>query len=296
MAETIIITVLFVAVCLLAARLISLKSRISSLSEQLDDPENPLITTTLDGDELEEVLKKINLMKENDYMAKLNVTKEQAALKQAIADISHDIRTPLTSVVGYLQLAERSAENEEQRANIDIALERARYCSSLVNDFFELSVIDSNGIEPVMDKIDVNDMLCELILANYPNFEGKGVEPHFEDSGVPIYVRADRKMLTRVLQNLISNGIKYGSGSLDFVIHTDDTVNISVSNTVSEKQIDTEKMFNKFYRASSSRTANGAGIGLYICKEFMEAMGGNIFATLENDVLTITVSLERSVS
>ncbi|MDE6595336.1 MAG: HAMP domain-containing histidine kinase, partial [Oscillospiraceae bacterium] len=273
--EIFVIIVLSAAVCVLAVKLFCLKSRIGSISKQLDDKDNTLITTQLNGDELEAVVKKINLMIENNHKAKVEISKEQIALKQAIADISHDIRTPLTAVIGYLQLAEK----ENQQNNISIALERAKYCSSLVNDFFELSIIDSKGCEPVMESVDVNDMLCELILANFPNFEAKSITPHFEDSGKPVYAYADRKMLTRVIQNLISNGIKYGIEQLDFTLTADEAVHISVSNPISDNEINTEKMFDKFYRASRSRTEGGAGIGLYICKQFIEAMDGSVSAS-----------------
>lgn len=282
-----IIIVLSAAVCVLAAKLFSLKSRIASVSKQLDDKDRTLITTQLSGDELETVVKKINRMIENDHQAKAGISREQAALKQAVADISHDIRTPLTSVVGYLQLAQR----ENPQKNIGIALERARYCSSLVNDFFELSVIDSRGCEPSMESVDVNDLLCELILANFPSFEAKGITPYFADSSRPVYAYADRKMLARVIQNLISNGIQYGRDRLCFTLTADETVRISVSNPVLDHETDTERIFDKFYRVSRSRTADGAGIGLYICRRFAEAMDGSVSAVAADGILTITVTL-----
>ena len=292
--EIFIIIVLSAAVCVLAVKLFSLKHRISLVSKQLDDEKNALITTQLKGDVFEDVVRKINVMKENEHKTKVEINKEQAALKQAIADISHDIRTPLTSVVGYLQLAEKNAENEEQRADIEIALERAKYCSTLVNDFFELSVIDSKGIEPVMESVDVNDLLCELILANFPNFEAKGITPRFEDSGNPVYAKADKKMLTRVIQNLISNGIKYSSDRLEISLEeTENAVKISLTNPISDYDIDVEKIFDKFYQSSKARTANGAGIGLYVCKQFVTAMDGMISASLEKGVLTVTVTLDK---
>lgn len=291
--EIFIIIVLSAAVCVLAVKLFSLKHRISLVSKQLDDEKNALITTQLKGDVFEDVVHKINVMKENEHKTKVEINKEQAALKQAIADISHDIRTPLTSVVGYLQLAEKNAENEEQRADIEIALERAKYCSTLVNDFFELSVIDSKGIDPVMESVDVNDILCELILANFPNFEAKGITPRFEDSGNPVYAKADKKMLTRVIQNLISNGIKYSSDRLEISLEeTKNAVKISLTNPISDYDIDVEKIFDKFYQSSKARTANGAGIGLYVCKQFITAMDGMIYASLENGLLTVTVTLD----
>lgn len=291
--EIFIIIALSAAVCILAAKLMFLKKRIRNVSKQLDDSKNSLITTELNGDELEALVGKINLMIENEHKAKAEVSKEQTVLKQAIADISHDIRTPLTSVVGYLQLADKSAENEEQRTNIRIALERAKYCTTLVNDFFELSVIDSNGCEPIMEKVDVNDMLCELILANYPDFEAKSITPHFEDSGKPVYASADKKMLARVIQNLISNGIKYGSPGLDFTLTDDEAVHISVSNPVMENDIDVERIFVKFYQTSRSRSTSGAGIGLYICRKFVEAMNGSIMADIDAGRLTINVILNK---
>lgn len=285
--EIFVIAALSAAVCVLGAKLFSLKDRIASLSEQLDEKENPLITTQLDGDELEAVVKKINLMIEDNRKAKVETEREQAALRQAIADISHDIHTPLTAVVGYLQLAQK----EDPQTNIVIALERARYCGSLVNDFFELSVIDANGCQPVMESVDVNDMLCELILANFPNFEARSITPHFQDSGRPVHAHADRKMLTRVMKNLISNGIQYGSERLDFTLAACEAVRISVSNPISDQEIDTEKMFDRFYRAGRFRTAGGAGIGLYLCKRFVEAMGGGISASVGDSMLTVTVTL-----
>ncbi len=142
-----------------------------------------------------------------------------------------------------------------------------------------------------MESVDVNDMLCELILANFPNFEAKSITPYFEDSGKPVYAHADRKMLTRVLQNLISNGIKYGIDRLDFTLTADEVVHISVSNPISDNEIDTEKMFDKFYCASRSRTADGAGIGLYICKQFVEAMDGSVSASVGDGILTISFTL-----
>ena len=283
-----IIFALSAAVCVLAAKLFSLKSRIASLSRQLDEREPSLITTSFAGDALEAVVKKINRMIENSRRAKIEIKREQAALKQAIADISHDIRTPLTSVVGYLQLAER----ENDCAYIGIALERAKYCGSLVNDFFELSVLDSKGCEPVMECVDVNDLLCELILAHFPSFEAKGVTPRFEDSGKPLYARADRKMLTRVLQKLIANGIQYGGGRLDITLAAGDTVQLYVSNLKPDPAPDPKNIFDRFYREGTARAAGGAGIGLYLCKRFVEAMDGKISACAEDGLLTVAVTLE----
>lgn len=290
--EIIIISALCVAAFLLSAKLIALKRRIRALSIQLDDCDATLIAAQLNGDELETVVKKINSKIAEEQKAKAQIRKEQDAIKQAIANISHDMRTPLTSVIGYLQLAERSAENDEQRANIRIALERAKHCCSLVDDFFELSVIDANGCDPVMEKIDVNELLCEMILANHPVFEAKRITPRFDYSKEPVYALADRKLLTRVIQNLLSNAVKYGYDSIDFSVVSSETVCISVANPIADNDLDTERLFDRFYRASKSRTDSGAGIGLYLCKQLLESMGGRISASVDSGSLTISVTLK----
>lgn len=187
------------------------------------------------------------------------------------------MKTPLTSVIGYLQLAKKCCCDKETMANLSIALERAEYCNKLMNDFFELSVIDTDEYSVHMEQIDVSSLLCEQILANYPNFEQKGITPVFGQADQKIYALADRQMLVRVVQNPISNSIKYSNDEVSFAINVKDDIMIAVSNPVSEK-IDTEQIFGKFYRSEQSRGGEGMGLGLYICDKFIHRMGGTILA------------------
>lgn len=290
--EYLIIVILSAAVLFLAARLLLIKKQLKSVSEQLDDYNGKLVSVELTGDELEGIVLKINSMIDDISKIKSDADKNSAALKETIADISHDMRTPLTSVIGYLQLALKDCTDSEQRKNINIALERAVYCSKLIDEFFELSVIDSKGCTANLENVDVNELLCELILANYPNFEAKGITPFFEDTGKPVVALADRKMLTRIIQNLISNSIKYAVGKVEFAVYSADMIEISVSNHTTEKFIDTARIFDKFFQTSKSRTSGGAGIGLYICKQFAEAMGGSIEAIFKGEMLTFVLKLQ----
>ncbi len=289
--EYLIIAILSAAVLFLAARLFLLKKQLRKVSKQLDDYGDTLISVELTGDELEEIVLKINTMIDDISRIKTDADINSVALKETIADISHDMRTPLTSVIGYLQLALKDCTDSEQCNNINIALERAVYCSKLIDEFFELSVIDSKGCTASLEAVDVNELLCELILANYPNFEAKGITPLFDDTGKPVVALADRKMLTRIIQNLISNSIKYADGKVAFEISSADMIEIRISNHTAEKSIDTERIFDKFYQTSKSRTSGGAGIGLYICKQFAEAMGGTIEAVFVDELLMFVLRL-----
>lgn len=106
-----------------------------------------------------------------------------------------------------------------------------------------------------------------------------------------IDVCADPKLLMRVIQNLISNGIKYSAGNMEFSVSQGEKVVLSISNTISQS-LDVDKIFDKFYRADAARNSDGMGLGLYICRKFMEEMEGSISAHSDGDRLTIKVELK----
>lgn len=290
-----IIFILFAAVLFMSVKIYSVKKQIRNISEQLEKREThcsyPIFIDFVDKD-VEKMAVCINGMLEEMQNTEVKYRKKEAEIKSSIAVISHDMRTPLTSVIGYLQLAERNIKDEENLKNIRIALERAGYCNKLINDFFELSAAESGGYEPDMQKVNISAFLCEQILVNYPNFESKGITPVFEQQDETVYVRADKVLLERVISNLISNCIKHASGTIDFELHdaNTDKVALTVSNYI-ENPVDTNKIFDRLYREDASRSADGSGLGLYICKRFIEDMGGEIFAECRDNMLIITVRL-----
>lgn len=288
-----IILILLAALAFWAGRYHGLKRQLKAILEQLREEENPLVTVAFLDRDMEAIVLEINRLLEEIRQTIIKSNAASAALKSSIADMSHDMKTPLTSVLGYLQLAERERDEEKTKELIKVCLERARYCNALINDFFELSVLDSQGCIPELESVDVAGVICEQILANYPIFEGKGITPHFEDSDKPVMASADAALLNRVIQNLISNGVKYASGDIFFHIHQEDgQVIIKVSNPV-DASIDAARIFDRFYTQDKSRS-KGSGIGLYLCRQFIEAMGGSISAESDRDCLSIKVTL-RSV-
>lgn len=288
--EIFIILILSAAVIFFAVRYYLLKKQLKSVFKQLSDEQTKLVTVELVDGDIENIVQEINVLLERIQQTVIKSNASSAVLKSSIADISHDMKTPLTSVIGYLQLAEKECADENIREIIKICLERTHYLNKLINDFFEISVIESQGITPNMENIDAAGMICEQILANDPLFEEKNITPHFENADDTVIVHADHNMLGRVIQNLISNGIKYTSGDIYFGISREDgRVVITVSNPVNT-YIDTEHIFDRFYTQDKSRS-KGSGIGLYICRQFVEAMGGSICAEMEGNCLVIKVVL-----
>lgn len=291
--EYMIILILFAAVVIMAARYIRVKRQLKSILGQLDDGLARLVTIAFVDDDVEAVALKINELLEEIRQTIIRSNRASAALKSSIADISHDMKTPLTSVIGYLQMAQRECEDPKTREFLQICLERSRYCNTLINDFFELSVLDAEGCTPKPEAVDAAGILCEQILAGYPVFEEKGIVPHFEDPGRPVMVSADPGMLNRVIQNLISNGVKYTEGNIFFRLCREaDRVVLTVSNPVST-YVDVAHIFDRFYTQDKSRS-RGSGIGLYLCRQFTEAMGGVISAEQEGELLSVKVTLRSA--
>ncbi len=288
--EYIIILILFAAVVFFAGKYYRLKKQLKAVSRQLNDEQNQLVTVEFIDSDIELVVLEINKLLEKIQQTIIKSNVSSAALKSSIADISHDMKTPLTSVIGYLQLAEKECDNDTVKEIIRICLERTRYCNVLINDFFELSVLESQGCIPELESIDVAGIVCEQILTNYPIFEEKNITPHFENSDKTVMVSADPDLLNRVIQNLISNGVKYTSGDIHFLIRQENgKVVITVSNPVNT-DVDVTHIFDRFYTQDKSRS-KGSGIGLYICRQLIEAMGGSINAEVKGKSLYIKVTL-----
>lgn len=290
MVEYLIILILFAAIVFLAGKYYGLKKQLKAISVQLNDEQNQLVTVEFIDNDLETIALEINELLEKIRQTIIKSNASSAALKASIANISHDMKTPLTSVIGYLQMAERECNDKKTKELIKICLERAYYCNSLINDFFELSVLETQGCIPTLENIDVAGMVCEQILAYYPIFESKSITPYFEDSDKPVMAFADANLLNRVIQNLISNGIKYTSGDIFFhLFQKNGQVAIVVSNPINT-DVDVTHIFDRFYTQDKSRN-KGSGIGLYICRQFIEVMGGSISAEVIGKILSIKVTL-----
>lgn len=287
-----IIFILFAAAVFWAGKYYGLKRQLRAVVTQLRDEETRLVTVSFIDSDMEAAALEINRLLEKIRRTIIKSNASSAALKSSIADMSHDMKTPLTSVIGYLQLAERECNDEKTKELIKICLERAHYCNSFINDFFELSVFETQGCIPKLEHVDVAGMICEQILAGYPVFESKRITPHFQDSDKPVMAFADVRLLNRVIQNLISNGIKNTSGDIFFHLFQKNGQAVMVVSNPIHTDVDVTHIFDRFYTQDKSGN-KGSGIGLYICRQFMEAMGGSISAEVNGKILSVKVVLKH---
>lgn len=223
---------------------------------------------------------------------------ESTRKNDLIAYLAHDLKTPLTSVIGYLSLLKEAPDMPwEQRVKYtNIGLEKAMRLESLINEFFEITRYNLHEIILEEERFDLGYMLMQMAEEFYPVLEprGKSVTIHQTED---LLITADPDKLARVFNNILKNAAAYSYDNTEIEIHAqlqNDTVQVSVSNfgrTIPPQKL--ERIFEKFYRLDDARSAHtgGAGLGLAIAKDIVDAHGGSICVTSRNQVTTFTVVL-----
>lgn len=249
----------------------------------------------------QEVVVSINeiLEKYRDEMAVLR--RENRAYRQSITSISHDIRTPLTSAKGYLQMMSKelspdAADIKRHREYIATVERRVDDVADLLNQLFEYARVEAGELDFQMERVNITNLLLEIISMFYDDFAQKDCEPAVEVPKTPCYVHADRNALARIIENLIKNALVHGTGDYLFSLKRlngkteDSAVCLCVSNrTKSIGQSDLDRIFDRFYTTDTSRTRRTTGLGLAIVKQFAERMGAEVAASLEDDIFSIQV-------
>lgn len=289
-----IILFLLIILAFLVIRLLYIDKQIESLIKQLTDinknKTDKKITIGLLNKRIEILSEKINEIIEVKKQSEANKVKIENDLRQTIANMSHDLRTPLTSIIGYIQFLKLdNISKEEKNEYLNIAEQRAKVLESLLNDFYELSLIESLDYELNLEKLNINKILQELILGKYADFMNRSIKPNIKIPKENIYIIAEEKSLERVIDNLLSNTIKYAKDNVDISLEQDDnTVLLKVSNNIINlTSQDVENIFDRFYMADKTRSGKGTGLGLAIAKGLVEKMNGNIRANMKEDIFSI---------
>lgn len=208
-------------------------------------------------------------------------------LKNAVTNISHDLRTPLTAICGYLDLLEREEKSEAAGRYLSQIKNRTEALKSLTEELFQYSVVTSSqDLKP--ERMDMVRALEESLLSFYGVMQEKGIQPNISLPEEPIYRELDASALNRVFSNIISNAVKYSDG--DFAVTMKEDGSITFVN--SAKKLDAVtvgRLFDRFYTVDAGR--NSTGLGLSIAKLLTERMGGHIEAAFEADRLHIIIKL-----
>ena len=206
-------------------------------------------------------------------------------LKEAVTNISHDLRTPLTAINGYLDLLEREETSEKVERYISQIKNRTEVMKNLTEELFRYSVVTSSQ-ELKMERVDVVRVLEESLLSFYAVMQEKGIDPEIKLPEEPVWRQLDVGVVNRIFSNIISNALKYSDGDLSVVM--DEKGSITFCNTAQNlNAVAVGRLFDRFYTVEASR--NSTGLGLSIAKILTERMGGSISAEYRNGKLRILV-------
>ena len=240
----------------------------------------------------ENLLFEINRYLENTQANKLKYIKREEEIRKEIENISHDLRTPLTSIRGYLELInDETISEKEKKDYISIVQKRSKVLQNLIQDFYDLSRIENNDYNLNMEIVDINRELREQILLFYNDFEKKSIHVDINLDKNPVLVKLDEGAIKRVFNNLIQNSIKYSKSSFCMsLIRNYNEVIIEFRNDVEDISKDElSLLFNRFYMKDKSRSSDSSGLGLTISKFLVESMNGEIDVELDEDWIVFRV-------
>lgn len=218
---------------------------------------------------------------------------------ELITNVSHDLRTPLTSIIGYVDLLKKNGfqDKDKFKEYIDVIDERTRSLNKLINELFEYTKLTSHDIKLNYSKVEIGSLVEQLVGEYTPIFNREGLEVYKDISSEDIFINIDVEKIVRVLENLLTNAKKYSLRN-DKVLVTlykedDEYVVISLANKT--KNIDKDELnniFERFYKVDKSRKEqDSAGLGLSIVKRIVELHNGEVNAELDNDVIEFIVKL-----
>lgn len=251
-----------------------------------EDTNNVITLNTRDG-RMRNLAIKINTELKTLRREKNRYIHGNVELSNAITNISHDLRTPLTAIIGYLDMIRKSDDKEKMERYLPIVSERVESMKQLTEELFDYSLDFSNiGTEVVKEEVDINRVLEDSIMGYYGVLTEKNIELKAEITEKKIVRMLNRNYMSRIFSNLLNNAVKYSDGDLKIVLDDDGTITFSNS-AEGLKGIDVEQLFDRFYTVEAAR--NSTGLGLSIVKLLVERQGGSISSEYVNGILNIRI-------
>ena len=288
----IIIGILLLIIFVLLAKVYFLRKSAQEISEAFRDrltaDTNTLIDISTRDPYMRQLAADINMQLRLLRKQRHKYLTGDRELKEAVTNISHDLRTPLTAICGYLDLLDKEDKSENTSRYLSLIGNRVEAMKQLTEELFRYSVILSTG-DLVLEPVCVNGVLEESIAAFYGALTSRDIQPEIHITENRIERQLNREALGRVFSNILNNALKYSDGDLAITLRDDG--DIIFSNTASGlNEVQVGKLFDRFFTVEAARNSNG--LGLSIAKTLVEQMGGFILAELENKILYIRIQFK----
>lgn len=291
-----IAAVLAVICLLLLIQIIRYKTAMKNIRSELiltrDRSYDRQITVSLFDNDLSDMAVEINRNLYYQKILKLGSERAEKIMRQSISDIAHDLRTPLTVIRGNLQLlANEEKLSQSENEHLRICIENTDTLKSMTDEFFELSVLESDDAHIITQQLDITGVFLQFMADNEAVISQAGLVPEITFPEKSVFINADEQMLRRMLGNLLNNEIKYSKERFFAGLYENgNTCTIFFANDLtSDHQPDPALIFERSYRGDRARKTGSAGLGLYIVKLLAEKQGAAVNAALHNNRLTMNV-------
>lgn len=293
------IVVFVVIFGLLQHRTLRYTRRISGTLKQISEGRFDSRIPVKGDNELSDIAMQVNHMAQELCQLLEREKKAEQTKNELITNIAHDLRTPLTSILGYLDIlsTRRDLSEATKQAYIRIALDKSRHLQQMIEDLFGYTKLSYSAQTTDMKPVDLICLLAQLLDEFYPVFEQNGMEYEYHPDAGSYVIQGDSTLLMRLFDNLINNGIKYGREGKRMIVNAKTAEECIVVEVINYGRVipqqDLSRIFEKFYRGDASRNTQtgGTGLGLAIAMNIVKIHGGNIEAqsSLEGTVFRVTL-------
>lgn len=262
------------------------------LKEHQKSDTNTLLHTSSINPNFRNLIQVINNQQKEMKNKEISIQRQNNRLKKMITNISHDLKTPLTSAIGYVDILKSSKlDKEKQQKYLIVIGERLQKLSTLIHSFFEFSKVMSSEDKIELEQIDISRILEQCIISYYEDFEKNNRQIILKKNLSKSVIWSNKAMLIRIFDNLIGNSLKHSDSDLTISLKcSNNQFVLSFKNKIIDTDLDVDQIFDEFYTTDISRTKGNTGLGLAIVKEFVTLLNGTIIAKKHQGFLTITIT------
>lgn len=266
----------------------SIKNQLQFINKE--EKTNKLVTVVFHGLKTNALVTEINNLINRHKDKEIELEHEKNKIKSQITSISHDLRTPLTSIVGYIDLLEKPLSKEDKEKYLNILKKKSSTLQKLVEDFYEITLIEDINYTLEIAEVSPGYILEDVIMEYYNDFENIGLSLNINIEGYK-KILGNQKALSRVYSNLLSNMKKHGEleGEIFHGIKEGSLITVFKNKIKGNENLDDKRLFEKFYTGEKSRNNSSSGIGMYSSKVILEKMNFSVSAKIINGYMEITI-------
>lgn len=292
----IVLGILIFTILLLIGILWKYQRQVKDICRQLaflkENESNMMITRDFESGGIGELTDSLNDFLMEQRAARKSYWEKERMISDTYTNLSHDIRTPLTSLDGYFQLLEESRDEQEQERYLAIIQERITCLKEMLEELFTFTRLENESYQMELSPCCLNRILKNTIFSYYEDWQKQGIEPQIEIAEELYYIEGNQSAIKRVIQNVIKNVMDHGERRIRIWLRREQNeVVLRIGNDIADPEaVDISQVFTRFYKADAARSRSSAGLGLAIAKELVLRMNGRIEANIRESEFWIVIS------